>query len=237
MNGITLHGGFIPYGGTFLVFSDYARNAVRLACLMQQRVHPGVHARLHRPGRGWAHTSADRAPEQPARHAAPEPVAALRCGGDRPRLDARDRAPRTHGARAHAPGAAAAAAHRRRSWPTIRRGGYVLIDCSGTPEALVIATGSEIGIAAAGGQYRSTPPGGACAWCPCPPTETFDAQDARLPRGRAAAGRDAPPGGRGGRDAVLVALRRPRRARLGIDRFGASGKGADVFAHFGFTCR
>ena len=38
MNGIALHGGFIPYGGTFLVFSDYARNAVRLACLMHARV-------------------------------------------------------------------------------------------------------------------------------------------------------------------------------------------------------
>ena len=38
MNGIALHGGFIPYGGTFLVFSDYARNAVRMAALMRQRV-------------------------------------------------------------------------------------------------------------------------------------------------------------------------------------------------------
>ena len=62
MNGIALHGGFIPYGGTFLVFSDYARNAVRMAALMAPRVDLRLHARLHRPGRGRPDPSADRAP-------------------------------------------------------------------------------------------------------------------------------------------------------------------------------
>ncbi len=96
MNGVSLHGGFIRYGGTFLVFSDYARNAVRLACLDEAAHHPGVHARLHRPGRGRSDPPADRAPEQPARHAQHEPVASVRCGRDRGGLDtsrssARDR--------------------------------------------------------------------------------------------------------------------------------------------------
>ena len=48
MNGMALHGGVIPYGGTFLVFSDYARNAVRLACLMKTADRARVHARLDR---------------------------------------------------------------------------------------------------------------------------------------------------------------------------------------------
>ena len=52
MNGIALHGGFIPYGGTFLTFSDYSRNAIRMAALMKQRViHVFTHD-SHRPRRG-----------------------------------------------------------------------------------------------------------------------------------------------------------------------------------------
>ena len=111
MNGIALHGGFIPYGGTFLVFSDYARNAVRLACLMQQRVIlVYTHDSIGLGEDGPTHQPIEQLSE-PAGHAAHEPVAPLRCGGNRSRLDARARAARTHGARSHAPGAAAAAAH------------------------------------------------------------------------------------------------------------------------------
>ena len=61
MNGIALHGGFIPYGGTFLVFSDYARNAMRMSALMKQRVIYVHDARFDRPRRGWSHASAHRA--------------------------------------------------------------------------------------------------------------------------------------------------------------------------------
>ena len=61
MNGLALHGGLIPYGGTFLVFSDYARNALRMAALMGMRVDLRVHARLDRPGRGRPDAPADRA--------------------------------------------------------------------------------------------------------------------------------------------------------------------------------
>jgi transketolase len=55
MNGVALHGGFIPYGGTFLTFSDYSRNAIRMAALMKQRAIYRLHPRLHRPGRGRPH--------------------------------------------------------------------------------------------------------------------------------------------------------------------------------------
>ena len=116
----------------------------------------------------------------------------------------------------------------------IRRGGYVLIDCQGTPEALVIATGSEVGIAAqavnalngAGRRVRLVS---------MPSTETFDAQDAAYRESVLPQGSDAPPRGGGGRDAVLVALCRQRRTGARHRPFGASGKGPEVFAHFGFT--
>ena len=130
MNGIALHGGFIPYGGTFLVFSDYARNAVRMACLMQQRVilvytHDsiglGEDGPTHQP---IEHLRSLRAMPQP------EPVAALRCGRDRGGLGARpSSARRPDGAGADPPGAAAAAAHAGAAGERSRRGGYVLIDC------------------------------------------------------------------------------------------------------------
>ena len=94
MNGIALHGGFIPYGGTFLVFSDYARNAVRLAALMRQRVifvytHDsiglGEDGPTHQPIEHLASLRADAA------HA---PLAAVRCGGDGGGLGCGDRADR-----------------------------------------------------------------------------------------------------------------------------------------------
>jgi transketolase len=117
---------------------------------------------------------------------------------------------------------------------SIRRGGYVLIDCTGVAEALVIATGSEVGIAAqavnslngAGRRVRLVS---------MPSTEVFDAQEESyresvLPR------------------AVRLRLAVEAGARqtwwryvgsdgrvIGIDQFGASGKGAEVMAHFGFT--
>ncbi len=94
MNGMVLHGGFRPYAGTFLVFSDYARNAVRMAALMKLGVIAGLHARFHRPGRGRPHAPAHRAPGQPARDAEPVAVAAGGCRGDRGGLGHRPSAAR-----------------------------------------------------------------------------------------------------------------------------------------------
>ena len=87
MNGLALHGGFIPYGGTFLTFSDYARNALRMAALMKLRVDLRLHARLDRPGRGRPDAPVDRARRQPAPDPEPGRLAALRHGRDRGRLD------------------------------------------------------------------------------------------------------------------------------------------------------
>jgi transketolase len=116
----------------------------------------------------------------------------------------------------------------------IARGGYVLIDCDGAPEAIVIATGSEIGIA--GDAVRAlNSRGRRVRLVSMPNTEAFDAQDAAY------------------RDSVLPPAITKRLAVeaaatqtwwkyvglkgriLGIDRFGASGKATDLFPHFGFT--
>jgi transketolase len=233
MNGIALHGGLIPYGGTFLVFSDYARNAVRLACLMQQRVilvysHDsiglGEDGPTHQPIehlaslRAMPHLSLWRPCD--AAETAVAWTQALERRGPTARVLTRQGLP----PQPRTPAQLAAVA----------RGGYVLIDSSGSPEALVIATGSEVGIAAqAVGALNGA--GRRTRLVSMPSTDVFDAQD------------------EGYREAVLPGAVTRRLAVeaaatqswwryvgsggrvLGIDGFGASGKGADVFTHFGFT--
>jgi transketolase len=233
MNGISLHGGLIPYGGTFLVFSDYARNGVRLACLMQLRVILV-----------YSHDSIGLGEDGPT-HQPIEHLASLRAMPHmnlwRPcdaaetavawRLALERRAPSalvlTRQAVPQQPRSAAQLA-------AIARGGYVLIDGPGTPEALVIATGSEVGIAAQAVNALNAA-GRRVRLVSMPSTETFDAQD------------------EGWREAVLPRAVTRRLAVeagatqnwwryvgsagrvLGLDRFGASGKAADLFPHFGFT--
>jgi transketolase len=234
MDGIALHGGFIPFGGTFLVFSDYARNAVRLACLMRQRVILV-----------YSHDSIGLGEDGPT-HQPIEHLPSLRAMPGlslwRP-CDALETA------------VAWVAAIERRDGPTalvltrqglpqqartpqqvenVRRGGYVLIDCAGAPECLVIATGSEVGIAADAVRALNAA-GRRVRLVSMPSTERFDEQDAAyresvLPR------------------AVTRRLAVEAAARLswwqyvgtdghvlGIDRFGESGKGPALFSHFGFT--
>ncbi len=233
LNGLALHGGLIPYGGTFLVFSDYARNAVRLASLMQTRVvlvytHDsiglGEDGPTHQP---IEHLSSLRAMPgltlwRPcdAVETAVAWVAAIEHPGPTALVLTRQGLPQ----QARTPAQIEA----------IRRGGYVLIDCQGTPECLVLATGSEIGIAAeavsalngAGRRVRLV-----SMVC----TERFDAEDAGyresvLPR--AVQRRLAVEAG--ARMSWYCYVGAEGRV-LGIDRFGASGKGPAVLAHFGFT--
>jgi transketolase len=233
MNGITLHGGFIPYGGTFLVFSDYARNAVRLACLMSVRnilvyshdsIGLGEDGPTHQP---IEHLSSLRAmphmqlwrPCDAAETAVAWRVAIERRGPTALVLtrQALPQQPRT-----------------AEQLASIGRGGYVLVEPRGTPEALVIATGSEVGIAAQAVNAINAA-GRRVRLVSMPSTEAFDAQDAAY------------------REAVLPRVLTRRLAVeagatqcwwryvgaggrvFGIDVFGASGKGAEVFAHFGFT--
>ncbi len=113
MNGMALHGGIVPYSGTFLVFSDYCRPAIRLAALMGQRV---IHVMTHEldwARRGWADTSAGRASRRAARDPEPQRVSPLRHGRDCGVLAACDRIrARSERAGADAPEPAAASPRR-----------------------------------------------------------------------------------------------------------------------------
>jgi len=233
MNGIALHGGFIPYGGTFLVFSDYARNAVRLACLMSARVILV-----------YTHDSIGLGEDGPT-HQPIEHLSSLRAMPHmnlwRP-CDATETAVAwTLAVERHGPTALVLTRQPLPQQPrteeqldNIRRGGYVLIDCQGEPQALVIATGSEVGIAAQAVNAANAA-GRRVRLVSMPATETFDAQEpayreAVLPR--AVVRRLAVEAG--ARQSWWRYVGSAGRV-LGIDRFGASGKIADVFPHFGFT--
>ncbi len=233
MNGIALHGGLIPYGGTFLVFSDYARNAVRLACLMSVRVILV-----------YTHDSIGLGEDGPT-HQPIEHLSSLRAMPHmnlwRPCDAAETAVAWTLAVERHGPTALALTRQPLPQQPrteeqldNIRRGGYVLIDCQGEPEALVIATGSEVGIAAQAVNAANAA-GRRVRLVSMPGTEAFDAQEpayreAVLPR--AVARRLAVEAG--ARQSWWRYVGSEGRV-LGIDRFGASGKIADVFPHFGFT--
>jgi len=149
MNGIALHGGFIPYGGTFLVFSDYARNAVRMAALMKQRVVLV-----------YTHDSIGLGEDGPT-HQPVEHVASLRLIPNmrlwRP-CDTVETAVAWGNAVGRTDGPTSLVLTRQALPPmprtpgqldAIERGGYVLLDCEGAPECVLIATGSEVALAVA----------------------------------------------------------------------------------------
>ncbi len=233
LNGLALHGGFVPYGGTFLVFSDYARNAIRLAALMgTQVVLVYTHDSIGLGEDGPTH--------QPVEHltslrAIPNLVLWRPC-------DAYETAEAWSAALAR-PGPTALVLTRQGLAQQARtpaqqqgvgRGGYVLIEPEGSPQCLVIATGSEVGLAAEAVRALNAA-GRRVRLVSMPSTQVFDAQDSAY------------------RESVLPRAVRARLAIeagatlswwkyvgsdgrvIGLDRFGASGKGPEVMAHFGFT--
>jgi transketolase len=149
MNGLALHGGFIPYGGTFLVFADYARNAIRLSALMKQRV---IYVLTHDSiGLGE-----DGPTHQPVEHAA---MLRMTPGMQvwRP-ADLVETAVAWKHAIAHHYGPSSllltrqnlpALTHGDNAEELISKGGYILLDCEGEPETLLLATGSEVSLAMA----------------------------------------------------------------------------------------
>ena len=146
MNGIALHKGFIPYGGTFLVFMEYARNAIRMAALMKQR---SIFV--------FTHDSIGLGEDGPT-HQPIEQIASLRATPNlfcwRP-CDSTETAVAWKIAleQQHTPSALAlsrqglaSVARSAETVALIEKGGYILKDCEGKPEIILIATGSEIGI-------------------------------------------------------------------------------------------
>ena len=233
LNGIALHGGYLPYGGTFLVFSDYARNAVRLACLMHTRVV--LVYTLDSIGLGE-----DGPTHQPIEH-----LASLRALPNlelwRPCDAAECAVAWTSAVARHGPSALVLTRQALPQQPrtpgqlaAVRRGGYVLIDCAGEPEALVIATGSEVAIAAEAVRALNAA-GRRVRLVSMPSSEVYDAQDAAyretvLPRAvRRRLAVEA-----GARQSWWRYVGTDGRV-LGIDTFGASGKASELFPHFGLT--
>ena len=227
MNGLALHGGCIPYGGTFLVFSDYARNALRLAALMRLRsIFVFTHDSIGLGEDGPTH--------QPVEHAA-----SLRLipGLDvwRP-CDAVETAAAWVAAIGRRDGPAALLLTRqnvpyvkRESLEAIGRGGYLLSDAPGA-KAVLIATGSEVQLALAAQQRLEFP----VRVVSMPSTSVFDRQDAAYRESVLPAGlpRVAVEAGVTDFWRKYVGL---DGAVVGIDRFGASGPAADLFKHFGIT--
>jgi len=234
MNGITVHGGFIPYGGTFLTFSDYARNAVRMACLMRIRV---IFV--------YTHDSIGLGEDGPT-HQPIEQIASLRIIPHidvwRP-CDAVETAAAWRAAVENRNGPTLlvltrqACAHQAREpaqVANIARGGYVLIDPQGAPEAIVIATGSEIGIAAEAVRAVNGT-GRRVRLVSMPSTNAFEQQDDAYKE-------SVLPSGVARRVAVEAGVRAAwwqyvgvNGQIVGIDHFGASAPAKVLFAQFGFT--
>ena len=234
MNGVACHGGLIPYGGTFLTFSDYARNAVRMAALMRLRsVFVYTHDSIGLGEDGPTH--------QPIEH-----VASLRLIPHmdvwRP-CDAVETATSWAVALENRDGPSCliltrqSLAHEARTAEqvsAIKRGGYVLCDCAGTPEVIVIATGSEVGIAAEASRTL-TAAGRKVRLVSMPSTTTFARQDEAyklsvLPA--AVTRRVAVEAGATHGWYEYVGL---HGAVVGIDHFGASAPAKDLFKAYGFT--
>ena len=234
MNGMALHGGFIPYGGTFLIFMEYARNAVRMAALMKQRV---IYV--------FTHDSIGLGEDGPT-HQPVEQLAAMR---STPNLDTwrpcdtvessiawRQGILRKDGPTAlvlsrqtlpHQVGSAERVAD-------VARGGYVLLEEQGELEAIIIATGSEVALAVdAATQLGASGRGVRVVSMPC--AEVFERQDAAY------------------RESVLpshvlarVAVEASHKdwwfkyvgldgRVVGMSSFGESAPGSDLMREFGFT--
>ncbi len=231
MNGLAVHGGWLPYAGTFMVFSDYAKHAIRLASLMNLKVvwvlthdsyavgedgpthQPVEHLAMLRSIPGvtvWRPCDAEecaRAWQAALKHDGPTCLSLSRQG--LPFIEKAEDAP-------------------------VARGGYVLLDCEGDPQVILMATGSEVTLCV-GAAAKLDAEGIRVRVVSMPCCEVFDAQEAEY------------------RESVLPSSVRARLAVeagwpdywrrytgldgdvVGMDRFGASAPGGVLAEHFGFT--
>jgi len=232
LNGLALHGGFIPYGGTFLTFSDYSRNALRMAALMKIRsIFVFTHDSIGLGEDGPTHQSVEHAaalrlipgmdvwrPCDSVESAAAWIAAIERAGGPTALLLTRQNVP-PQKRDAHTIAA-------------IARGGYVLSDAQ-EPKAVIVATGSEVQLAI-GAKQELAKEGIPVRVVSMPCTSVFDRQPPMY------------------KDVVLIPTLRKvaveagvsdywrkyvglEGAVVGIDRYGESAPGGELFEYFGFT--
>ncbi len=233
-NGLALHGGLIPYSATFLVFADYARNALRMAALMKIRqIFVFTHDSIGLGEDGPTH--------QPVEHVASlrlipnmsvwrpcdvvETAIAWRCALER------DNGPSSLAlSRQNLPYQARDAAQIL----DIARGGYVLADCDGTPEAIIIATGSEVMLAMdAAVVLREKGRRIRVVSMPC--ADVFDAQDAAYREAVLPAAISARVAVEAGVTSGWLKYVGLQGSVVGIDSFGESAPAEAAFEHFGFT--
>jgi len=234
MNGIALHGGLIPFGATFLMFSEYARNALRMASLMKIR---SIFV--------YTHDSIGLGEDGPT-HQPVEQIATLRlipniqvwrpCDAVETTVSWKAAFERQHGpsilvfSRQNLPHVP----RTQEQIEAISRGGYILSDCDGQPEAIIIATGSEVELALKAAEQLNAA-GKKIRVVSMPSTNIFDVQDATY------------------RESVLPSAVTQRVAVeagvtdgwwkyvgtngkiVGLDRFGESAPAGQLFKEFGFT--
>ncbi|HHY0335010.1 TPA: transketolase [Vibrio cholerae] len=234
INGIALHGGFVPYGATFLMFMEYARNAMRMAALMKvQNIQVYTHDSIGLGEDGPTH--------QPV-----EQIASLRMT---PNMSTWRPCDQVESAvawklaieRKDAPSALIFSRQNLAQQPrsaeqvaNIAKGGYILKDCAGQPELILVATGSEVELAVAAYEQLSAE-GKAVRVVSMPSTDAFDKQDAAY------------------REAVLPSAVTKRIAIeagiadfwykyvgfggriIGMTSFGESAPAGELFKLFGFT--
>ncbi|MEI6268685.1 MAG: transketolase [Methylococcaceae bacterium] len=234
MNGIALHGGLIPFGATFLMFSEYARNALRMASLMKIR---SIFV--------YTHDSIGLGEDGPT-HQPVEQIATLRlipniqvwrpCDAVETTVSWKAAFERQHGpsilvfSRQNLPHVP----RTQEQIEAISRGGYILSDCDGQPEAIIIATGSEVELALKAAEQLNAA-GKKIRVVSMPSTNIFDTQDAAY------------------RESVLPSAVTQRVAVeagvtdgwwkyvgtngkiVGLDRFGESAPAGQLFKEFGFT--
>jgi len=228
MNGIALHGGLIPFGATFLMFSEYARNALRMAALMKIRsIFVFTHDSIGLGEDGPTHQPVEQIPtlRMIPNMAVWRPCDAVEASVSWAQAVERKDGPSTlifsrqdldHQTRSDAKIAA------------IAKGGYILKDCDGTPDAIIIGTGSEVALAMGAAEALS---GKKIRVVSMPSTNLFDAQDAAyrssvLIKGVPTVAVEA---------AVTGGWYKYADAVVGIDHFGESAPAPELFKEFGFT--
>ena len=234
MNGVALHGGFIPFGGTFLMFSEYARNALRMAALM------GIRSLFV-----YTHDSIGLGEDGPT-HQPIEQISTLRLIPNmetwRP-CDAVETAVAWKCAIEKKSGPSClifsrqGLPHQVRSddqLSLIAHGGYILQDCDGTPDAIIIATGSEVGLAMDAAK-QLTEEGKKIRVVSMPCTEVFDAQDEEYKESVLPSSVTARVAVEAGVTDFWYKYVGTGGRVIGIDRFGESAPAGELFKHFGFT--
>ncbi|WP_026287884.1 MULTISPECIES: transketolase [unclassified Thioalkalivibrio] len=233
MNGIALHGGFIPYGGTFLIFSDYARNGIRMSALMKQRVmYVLTHDSIGLGEDGPTHQPIE---QTPSLRLIPNLNVWRPCDAVETAVAWKAGIERTDGPSAFIL-SRQGLPHMERDGEqlaNIARGGYVLKDCDGTPDLIFIATGSEIELAVQAADVLSGE-GKKVRVVSMPCVELFDQQDpayreAVLPKAvRARVAIEA------GATTTWHKFTGLDGAVFGLDRFGESAPGGALLDYFGF---